>query len=126
LAPTSRKRGADTLEIVVSGRGVSVGGKLFTEPVRTIEVRPHTNGSVLTIGDERISVSGDGDTLGMEIERWMRYYFGEFVPMVAEVYRWRSPHAASILRAWGTVPCPECRQPFLARLGEVGIAVGSE
>jgi hypothetical protein len=126
LAPTSRKRGAETLEIVISGRGVSVAGKLFSEPVRSIEVRADAYGSTLIIGDQRINVSGDGEALAMEIERWMRYYFGELVPMVAEVYRWRSPHAASILRAWGTVPCPECRQPFLARVGEVGIAVESE
>jgi hypothetical protein len=125
-APTSRKRDAETLEIVVSGRGIAIAGKLFTEPVRAIEVRPHDDGSMLIIGDERIPIRGDGDALGLEIERWMRYYFGEFVPMVAEVYRWRSPHAASILRAWGTVPCPECQQPFLARIGEVGIAVENE
>jgi hypothetical protein len=126
LAPVSRKRGAETVEIIVSGRGVSVAGKLFSEPVRTIEVTPAADGSTLIIGDERITVNGDGDALAMEIERWLRYYFSEFVPMVAEVYRWRSPHAASILRAWGTLPCPECRQPFLARLGEVGIAVAGE
>jgi hypothetical protein len=126
LAPTSRKRGSETFEIVISGRGVSVASKLFGEPVRSIEVRSDANGSTLIIGDHRINVSGDGEALAMEIERWMRYYFSEFVPMVAEVYRWRSPHAASILRAWGTVPCPECRQPFLARVGEVGIAVESE
>jgi hypothetical protein len=125
-APTSRKRGVETVEIVVSGRGITIAGKLFTESVRTIEVRPAANGSILIIGDERINVSGDGDALGMEIERWMRYYFSEFVPLVAEVYRWRSPHAASILRAWGTAPCPECRQPFLARVGEVGIEMERE
>src|SRR5260370_42425389 len=118
MVPADRKRGTESLEIVVSGRGVAIGGKLFTEPVRSIEVRRDANGSVLSLGEEQITVSGDGEALAMENDRWLRYYFNEFVPMVAEVYRWRSPHAASILRAWGTLPCTECRRAFLARPGE--------
>jgi hypothetical protein len=75
------------------------------------------------VGHERFTLTGDPDHAATEIERWLRYYFHEFVPMVADVYRWRSPHAASIVRAWGTITCPECRQPFQARPGEIGIAV---
>jgi hypothetical protein len=120
-APSSRA--AKLLEIVVSGRGVTVGGRVFTEPVATIEVRRGTAEHVVIVGDERFLVSQDPDAAATEIERWLRYYYQEFVPMVAEVYRWRSPHAASIVRAWGTLACPECRQSFVARPGEVGIAV---
>jgi hypothetical protein len=122
--PAARgSRAAQQLEIVVSGRGVTVGGKLFAEPAATIEVRRGDAEHVVIVGDERFLVSQDSDAAATEIERWLGFYFQEFVPMVAEVYRWRSPHAASIVRAWGTLACPECRQSFVARPGEVGIAV---
>jgi hypothetical protein len=119
----ARKQAADQLEIVVSGRGVSIDSKLFSEPVATIEVRRGDTEHVLMVGDERFTLTGEPDEAATEIERWLRYYFHEFVPLVAEVYRWRSPHAAAILRAWGTVTCPECHAPFVARPGEIGSAV---
>jgi hypothetical protein len=121
-----RKRTAEQLEIILTGRGVWIGGKLFSEPVQTIEVRRGETNHILLIGEERFSVTGDPDETAAEIERWLRYYFLEFMPLVAEVYRWRSPHAASIVRAWGTVHCPECVKPLLARPGEVGIVLEAE
>jgi hypothetical protein len=116
-------RAAERLEIVVTGRGVSIGGKLFSDPVETIEARRGAEEHLLVVGKEQFTLTGDPDETAIEIERWLRYYFHEFVPMVAEVYRWRSPHVASILRAWDTVTCPECRWPFQAQPGEIGIAV---
>ncbi|HMF11425.1 MAG TPA: hypothetical protein VKE94_03945, partial [Gemmataceae bacterium] len=122
----NRNEAAQKLEIVVSGRGVIVSGKLFSEPVATLEVKRTEFGHELLVGGERFAVDGDPDQAATEVERWLRYYFHEFVPMVAEVYHWRSPHAASILRAWGTIGCPECQARFVARPGEIGITAGEE
>jgi hypothetical protein len=123
---SGRRRAAEQLEVVLSGRGVWIGRKLFSEPVQTIEIRRGDGNHILLIGDERFTVSGDPDGAASEIERWLRYFFLEFMPLVAGVYRWRSPHAASIVRAWGTVHCPECGKPLLARPGEVGIVLEAE
>src|SRR5262249_38405058 len=123
---TGTDQPAESLEIIVSGRGVTIGGKLFSEPVQTIEARPEGAAHLLLVGEERFTLTGSPDEAAGQIERWLRYYFNEFVPLVPEVYRWRSPHAAWILRAWGSVPCPECRRPLLVRPGDVGLAVEGE
>jgi hypothetical protein len=113
------------LEIIVCGRGVVVEDTLFTEPVRTLDVQTKRVAAgerhVLTLGEHRFVFRGDADEAARQVDQWFRYYFNEFVPQTAEVYRWRSPHVAAILRAWGTVPCPECRRPLVARAGDVGI-----
>jgi hypothetical protein len=121
---SGKRRGPAPLEIILRGRGVVIEGKLFTEPARTIEIQVRGNeaGSLLIIDGEKIPVRGDATEAAGQAERWLRYYFHEFVPLVAEVYHWRSPHATAILRAWGTVACPECKRPLFARPGEVGIA----
>jgi hypothetical protein len=126
-ASSGRRRAGKQLEIVVCGQGIFVEGKLFAAPFRTIEWQSRRNGDeaqrVLLLDGVRIVVPGDPDEAAAQVERWFRYYFNDFVAQVAEVYRWRSPHATAIMRAWGTVPCPDCKRPLVARPGEVGIAV---
>jgi hypothetical protein len=115
------------LEVIVCGRGVVVEDTLFTEPVRTLELESKrlSGGErhVLTLGEHRFVFRGDADEAARQVDQWFRYCFNEFVPQTAEVYRWRSPHVAAILRAWGTVPCPECQRTLVARAGDVGISM---
>jgi hypothetical protein len=115
------------LEIIICGRGIAVEDTLFTEPVRTIDVQTKRVAAgerhVLTLGEHRFVFRGDADEVVRQVDQWFRYYFNEFVAQTMEVYRWRSPHVAAILRAWGTVPCPECQRTLVARAGEVGIAL---
>jgi hypothetical protein len=57
------------------------------------------------------------------MEQWFRYAFHEFLPRLPEVRGWQPPDRTTLLRAWGAVPCPECRRYLLARPGELGTRV---
>lgn len=114
-------------DVVLCGRGVVVEGTLFTDPLRVLEVERRGPGRyVLTLDGERFVFRSDPDELAEGVERWFRWYFNDFVMQVVEVYRWRSPHVAAVLRAWGSVACPECRRRLFARPGEVGISLEEE
>ncbi|HZT80239.1 MAG TPA: hypothetical protein VFA26_08455 [Gemmataceae bacterium] len=120
----ARARGA---EVIVCCRGIVFEGTLFDEPVRTVEVIARRGESgesyVLVLGEHRFVFHADPGAIASQLERWFRWYFGDFVPQVKEVYRWHSPHVAAVLRAWGTVPCPGCKRPLLPRAGDVAIAL---
>ncbi len=124
LAGVEQTRGA---EIVVCGRGIFFEDTLFTEPLRSIEVITKRSAAgesyVLVLGEHRFVFRSSPDPIAAHVEKWFRYYFGEFVPQIAEVYRWKSPHVGAILRAWGTVPCPDCKRTLLPRAGEVAITL---
>ena len=55
------------------------------------------------------------------LEKWLRFFFQEFRPQLATVYRNRAPAAARRLVARNGVRCPDCRRRVLPVLGELGI-----
>jgi hypothetical protein len=110
-------------EILLGAEGVRLQGLLFVEPPRVVEVHMKSLGHELVLGPHYFRSSGELDSLAQRMERWFRYAFHEFLPTVEAVLDWRSPDRATILRAWGAVPCPDCRRFLLPRVGEVALAL---
>jgi hypothetical protein len=111
------------VRILLCTRGVFLQETLLTAVPREVVLRTRFQESELVIDDYRFRSHGPLDKLALRMERWCRYAFNEFLPQAARVQTWQSPDRAAILRAWGAVPCPECRRYLLARAGEVGIAL---
>jgi hypothetical protein len=114
-------------EVVVCGRGIAFQNTLFEEPPRSVEVLLRApedgGGSELLLDGQRFSFMTDPEPLAARLERWFRWYFGEFVPRLAEVRSWRSPAVAATLHALEAVSCPECDRVLLPRIGEIGLAL---
>jgi hypothetical protein len=108
-------------DILVCSRGVMLRGAVFTHPPRAVEVAARQGRYELTVDGQRFAFANDPEAVASRLERWCRYYFDEFVPAAGDVYRWRSPDATAVLRAWGTVRCPDCGRSLLPRVGEVGV-----
>jgi hypothetical protein len=112
-----------TVRILFCVRGVFLQDTLLTVVPGEVVLRTRLRESELALDEHLFHSDGPLDKLAARIERWCRYAFNEFLPQVAKVQTWQSPDRAAILRAWGAVPCPECRRYLLARVGEVGIAL---
>jgi hypothetical protein len=102
---------------------VRLQGFLFVELPRVVEVVTNSLGHELVMGPYRFRSDGELDGMARRMERWFRYAFHEFLPAVEAVLDWRSPDRATILRAWGAVPCPDCRRYLLPRVGEIALAL---
>jgi hypothetical protein len=113
-------------QILLTTAGVWLQEVLFPDPPRVFEVRLHSSGSEMVVGAHTFRAAVDLDPLARRLERWFRYAFHEFLPQVSKVETWRPPDRAAVLRAWGKLPCPECKRPLLPRAGEMGIAVAEE
>jgi hypothetical protein len=113
----------EAAEILLCAEGVRLQGFLFVAPPRVVEVNTKPVGSELVMEPYTFRSPGGMDGLAQRMERWFRYAFHEFLPAVESVLNWRSPDRAAILRAWGAVPCPDCRRYLLPRVGEVALAL---
>jgi hypothetical protein len=109
--------------ILLVTRGVMLQETLFTETPRVIEVLTKSLSCELVLGKHTFRSPGDLEPLALRMERWFRYAFNDFLPATAAALGWQSPGRAAILRAWGAVPCPQCRREVLARVGEIGIGL---
>jgi hypothetical protein len=110
-------------QILVTPDGVLLQGVLFRAPPRVFELTHKTLSFELLLGDKVFRSPDDLDALALRMERWFRYAFHEFLPRLPEVRGWQPPDRTALLRAWGAVPCPECRRYLLARVGELGTRV---
>jgi hypothetical protein len=112
------------VQILVTCRGVVLGDLLLTAMPRSIEILSKRAGAEgiyeLVVNEHRFAFPTDPDMLVARLERWLRFYFQEFMPQSAEVPRWQSPSVAASLRAQQAVPCPQCGQKVVTRVGEVG------
>jgi hypothetical protein len=119
--------GSPDARIALGVRGVYFQEELFTEFPRTIEVVSKSDSRQgrheLVIGDQRFPFLANPETVAAQLERWLRYYFGEFRPQVTEVGRWQTPDLAAIWRSRGSVACPDCGCVLLPRVGDVGLSL---
>jgi hypothetical protein len=119
--------GSPEARIAICARGVCFQEEVLTEFPRTIEVVSQTASRQgrheLVIGDRRFPFLANPEPLAAQLERWLRYYFGEFSPQVTEVGRWQSPDLAAVWRSRGSVACPDCGSTLLPRVGEVGLSL---
>jgi hypothetical protein len=113
--------------LMMCGRGIVVRGIVIPHPPRQVEVVKKRAGSStgyeLWVDEKRLWFNSDPEAVATRIERWCRYYFGEFLPLIPDARRWRSPDATAVLRAWGAVRCPDCRRALLPRAGGVGVSL---
>ena len=114
--------------MLLCGRGVVFEDTLFTEILQSIEVKAKRSGKSarefeLVLGDERFEYQNDPADLASRLERWFRYWFGEFLPQATHVLGWRSPGLPGTFRLHKTVACPECRRTMLPRIGDLGVLV---
>jgi hypothetical protein len=103
--------------------GVWLHDVIFSIPPRVFEVNMKKQGCEMILGRHVFFSASELDPLSRKLDRWFRWVFHEFLPQVDRVLQWKSPHRGALLRAWGAVPCPECGQYLLPRVGEVGIAL---
>jgi hypothetical protein len=111
------------VEVLLCVRGVLLQGVLFTQTPANIEVINKSIGFDLILGERRFQSTEDLDGLARHMERWLRYWFNDFMPMTPNVLTWKPPDRAALLRAWGATPCPECGKYLLPKVGEVGVAL---
>jgi len=110
--------------ILMVGRGIVFQDMLFTGMPRNIEIvkrKDPVQGYELVLDKARFWFVREPGALLARLERWFRFYFKDFLPQMAEVHQWQSPHVAAALQAQQMVTCPECRRVLLTRVGEVGV-----
>jgi hypothetical protein len=111
--------------ILLCGRGVVLPPLLLGKFPRILEVIrvPSPQGTVfrLIADEQHLEFLGNPEALVSRLERWCRFFFREFVPLVTDVYGWQAPDVAAVLGAWGAVPCPNCHGMLLPVVGKVGV-----
>ncbi len=114
-----------TADVAVGGGAVGFGGLLWREPPRAVEVvsrrLEREGGYEMTVDGHRFNFSVNPRPVADRLERWCRYYFGEFAPQVSGARSWRPPDLTVVWRAWGAVACPDCRRYVVPRPGEVAV-----
>jgi hypothetical protein len=110
-------------QILLLASGVSLQGVEFVTTPLVVEVTGKALGHEMQLGARVFRGPQPLDDLASRMERWFRFAFHDFLPMTDAAAHWLPPDRAALLRAWGTVPCPECGTQLLARVGEVGLAL---
>jgi uncharacterized C2H2 Zn-finger protein len=114
----------DSPAIMVCGQGIVFQGTVFTQVPRSIEVKTRRDFDgveyELRIDTHQFRLLSNPTPLASRLERWFRFYFGPFLPRVAEVHTWQAPEGSKAAQFHETIACPECRQLLLPRAGDVG------
>jgi hypothetical protein len=100
----------------------------ITKMPATIEVirRRHDEaqgGFDLILGPHRFWFAYDPEAEAGRVEKWLRYYFRDFLPQADSVPAWHNAEALRKLQERHGTSCPECHTKLLPRLGEVGITL---
>jgi hypothetical protein len=115
---------AAKLSLIVGTKGIWIEGLCVTSyQAGTDLTAERVNGSFeIQIGSQRIRCAENPRPFLDQIKRWLRWYFLEFVPSVANTPR---PLTESRHRMWqlNKIACPECGRPLVPCLGDLGVAV---
>ncbi len=113
----------DGRELYLCSRGLVFRGEVFTQFPRSIEVKRKWifGGFELIVGDRRFQCVQDPGPIVQQMERWFRYYFGDWVHQVKDVFNWRSPGLPPNFRLEKTYACPGCRRELCPRTGHLAI-----
>jgi hypothetical protein len=104
--------------------GVLLEGTWITELPASVDVvaqRGKHGGYHLVVGPSIFPFRESPDELARRLERWLHYYFGDFLPQAASARRWRKPGTLAALGAGNGVACPECRCRILPCIGEMAL-----
>jgi hypothetical protein len=111
-------------QLILAGRGVVLGGTVFTSAPPVSEVRPLRDvpGPVdeILVGNMRLGVQGEPREAIRRLQSCFRFAFEEFEPNVAPTYRWQAPNGPKDLHYEQAVRCQSCRCLLLPRPGDVG------
>jgi hypothetical protein len=108
--------------LFVGVHGIFFEETWISEPPVSVGVVPRADaGWNVLVGPHRFRVRANADDVANRLERWLRYYFHDFLPQADSARRWRSPGALASLAARNGLKCPECRRRVLPRLGDVGL-----
>ncbi len=113
--------------IVVGSRGVWFEDLCLTQDPGSVDVelawRPGERGYELTVAGRAFWFRDNPNDLADHLERWLRFYFHEFVPRLQDIHS-KGPSEAGIgARRLQAVNCPECNKPLLVCPGDKGIPV---
>jgi hypothetical protein len=110
--------------LIICGRGIVFHETLFTERPGTIDIKARRDFDgveyELTLGDHCFHLVSDPAPVVARLEHWFRYYFGEFIPRLADVRTWKAPEGSKAAVSQEVVACPECRRLLLPYAGQVG------
>ncbi len=110
--------------LVVGSKGIWLEGICVTtfSANTEISVERGAAGFELTIGKVCVRYDESPRPYLDEIKRWLRWYFFEFVPVIANVAH---PMSESRHRMWqlSKVECPECKRPLVPCLGDLGVVL---
>ena len=110
--------------LLLCGQGIVFQDELITEAPASIEIKKYSGNSYeLILGNQHFEFRRDPVILVSKLERWFRYWFGEFLPQATHVLGWRSPGLPPSFRLNKTVNCPECRRELLPRVGDLAVLV---
>jgi hypothetical protein len=115
-------------QVFLCGRGIVFEGTIFPEIPRAIKVKAKKSGRsihsfVLIVDDQHIEFPDDPTDFVARLERWFRYWLGEFLPQATHVLGWQSPGLPTTFRLHKTVACPECRREIMPRIGDLAVLV---
>jgi hypothetical protein len=111
--------------IYVGSRGVWIKDVCIGDMPAKLDVAAarHAGGEGFEIvaGRHRIWFSAKPNEIADELDDWLRFYFRDFLPQVAAEHARPSGAAGAKLRRANAAACPECKQPVMPILGEIGL-----
>ncbi len=134
--PTAEKLLADRPDLLllprsapmyVGTRGVWLKDVCITQMPERVDVvttrSQEGEGFEVVVGVQRVWFTANPNKIADELERWLRFYFGEFLPQVPQQALRRNAEASRRLWRANALPCPECRRPAVPIVGEVGVRI---
>jgi hypothetical protein len=115
----------ETPALIVCSRGIVFHETLLIKPPAKIDIKAKRDFDgheyQLTLGEHRFHLVSDPAPVVARLEQWLRFYFGAFVPRLAEVHTWKAPEGSKAAASQEVVACPECRRLLLPSAGQVGL-----
>jgi hypothetical protein len=103
------------LTVTVCTRGVLFQETLFTAMPAEIEVTERPGGRYeLVLGPCQFDFRDDPTDLARLLERWMSFYFQEFLPRSATMLDRPRSRPVPVPVPKPMLTCPDCREPFVA------------
>jgi hypothetical protein len=115
---------AEAGQLVLCGRGIAYLDKLIIEKPKEGEIFSNWDswkrGYALYVGKHHFIFRGDPEHLQGHLERWVCYFFDDFLPQTTAAVAWPMPDPNLLHRVQGASVCPECHDWLIPRIGAIG------
>ncbi len=112
--------------IYIGTRGVWLKDICFSErpgQIAVVQSRSDAGaGYEIVAGNQHIWFSSNPHAVADELEKWLKFYFADFLPQLTKARQPRTGAATKLWRANAT-PCPECHRLVVPIAGEVGLRI---